>query len=118
MASRGYHTTSVQLTSKNILTIEEMELYELCQLAGVVMEPATFRIILDLLKLDVSPQAILQMLKTMCAGRKKYQTQKPSDQGSSYDSENMPPPRQKQSQRTRNISGRSSSSSRRLDSKS
>ena len=34
---------NVSLTSKNILTLEEVELYELSQLAGVTLEPATFK---------------------------------------------------------------------------
>ena len=36
-------TINVSLTSKNVLTLEEVELYELSQLAGVTLEPATFK---------------------------------------------------------------------------
>lgn len=75
-----------------------------------------FRIILDLLKMNVSPQAVLQMLKTMCAGRKKHQVQG-HDSVSHYDTENMPPPRQRSAPKTRNPSGSSGASSRRIESK-
>lgn len=106
-------TINVSLTSKNVLTLEEVELYELSQLAGVTLEPATFKIILDLLKMNVSPQAVLQMLKTMCLGRKRraLASSKSSDKGSSQEGENMPPPRPRPSSKTRNTS----SSSRRTD---
>lgn len=114
MSSRTVNTMNVQLTSKNILTLDELELYELCQLAGVVMEPATFKIILDLLKMNVSPQAVLQMLKTMCAGRKKHQAQN-RDIAGHYETENMPPPRQRSAPKIRNPSGSSGSSSRRTE---
>ncbi|XP_045172529.1 mitotic-spindle organizing protein 2-like [Mercenaria mercenaria] len=116
MSSRTSHTMNVQLTSKNVLTLDELELYELCQLAGVLMEPATFKIILDLLKMNVSPQAVLQMLKTMCAGRKKHQAQS-RDHASHHETENMPPPRQHAAPKIRRPSGSTGSSSRRTDTK-
>lgn len=43
MATKTSHSMGVQLTSRNMLALDELELYELCQLAGVVMEPATFK---------------------------------------------------------------------------
>ncbi|XP_060560058.1 mitotic-spindle organizing protein 2-like [Ruditapes philippinarum] len=107
MSSRVSHTMNVQLTSKNVLTLDELELYELCQLAGVLMEPATFKIILDLLKMNVSPQAVLQMLKTMCAGSKKHQTISRGHAGHA-ETENMPPPRQRSAPKIRHPSGSSS----------
>lgn len=113
MAGRTTHSMSVQLTSKNILTLDELELYELCQLAGVVMEPATFKIILDLLKMNVSPQAVLQMLKTMCAGKRKHLAQARGEH--LIETENMPPPRQRAPQKARNPSGSSAGSSRRTE---
>ncbi|KAK3599070.1 hypothetical protein CHS0354_024396 [Potamilus streckersoni] len=64
-------TLNFQLLSKNVLTADEMEQYELAQLAGVVMDPSVFKIIIDLLKMNVSPTAVLQMLKSMCVGSRK-----------------------------------------------
>ncbi|KAK7505915.1 hypothetical protein BaRGS_00002637 [Batillaria attramentaria] len=55
-----------QIRSKNVLAPDEMELFELAQLAGVTMDPSVFKIILDLLKVNVAPMAIMQMLKLMC----------------------------------------------------
>ncbi|WAR02875.1 MZT2-like protein [Mya arenaria] len=110
MASRISQTVGVQLTSRNVLTLDELELYELTQLAGVVMDPETFRLILDLLKMNVSPQAVLQMLKTMCAGKKKARAG--SEDGG--EAENMAPPRSRQAPRIRHPSA---GSSRRTDPK-
>ncbi|XP_041347025.1 mitotic-spindle organizing protein 2A-like [Gigantopelta aegis] len=59
------------LLSKNVLTPEETELYELSQLAGVTLDPDVFKILLDLLKLNVAPSALLQMLKSMTGSYKK-----------------------------------------------
>ncbi|XP_042193570.1 mitotic-spindle organizing protein 2 isoform X2 [Callorhinchus milii] len=53
---------------KKVLTAEEMELYELTQAAGIVMDQEVFKIIVDLLKMNVAPLAVFQMLKAMCAG--------------------------------------------------
>ncbi|KAL3858136.1 hypothetical protein ACJMK2_012747 [Sinanodonta woodiana] len=64
-------TLNFQLLSKNVLTADEMEQYELAQLAGVVLDPSVFKIIIDLLKMNVSPTAVLQMLKSMCIGSRK-----------------------------------------------
>ncbi|XP_076452955.1 mitotic-spindle organizing protein 2-like isoform X2 [Babylonia areolata] len=55
-----------QIRSKDVLAPDEMELFELTQLAGVTMDPSIFKIILDLLKVNVAPMAITQMLRLMC----------------------------------------------------
>ncbi|KAJ1175344.1 hypothetical protein NDU88_000632 [Pleurodeles waltl] len=55
---------------KKVLNAEETELYELAQAAGVGLDPELFRILLDLLKMNVAPLAVYQMLKSMCAGHK------------------------------------------------
>ncbi|KAH3890885.1 mitotic-spindle organizing protein 2A-like [Dreissena polymorpha] len=107
MASKSSYSMGVQLTSRNILTLEELELYELCQLAGINMEQATFKIILDLLKMNVSPQAVLQMLKTMCAGKMRA-NRGPEDGGVAHEAENMPPPKQRQPPKIRQPSAGSS----------
>ncbi|XP_071789374.1 uncharacterized protein [Asterias amurensis] len=51
--------------AKDVLSKDEQDLYELCSLSGVDISPAVFRIIFDLLKMNVSPVAIVQMLKSM-----------------------------------------------------
>ncbi|XP_061657209.1 mitotic-spindle organizing protein 2 isoform X2 [Syngnathoides biaculeatus] len=55
---------------KKILNAEESELYELSQAAGVTMDQEVFKIIVDLLKMNVAPQAVFQTLKAMCAGQR------------------------------------------------
>lgn len=55
---------------KKVLNAEEAELYELAQAAGIVMDQEVFKIIVDLLKMNVAPLAVFQMLKSMCAGHR------------------------------------------------
>ncbi|XP_056393252.1 mitotic-spindle organizing protein 2B [Hyla sarda] len=55
---------------KKVLTAEEAELYELAQAAGIIMDQEVFKIIVDLLKMNVAPLAVFQMLKSMCAGHR------------------------------------------------
>ncbi|XP_022340471.1 mitotic-spindle organizing protein 2-like [Crassostrea virginica] len=59
------------LLSKNVLSLEEQELYEVSQLAGVILDPSVFKIIMDLLKMNVAPQAILQVLRSISGQRPK-----------------------------------------------
>ncbi|PVD32887.1 hypothetical protein C0Q70_08334 [Pomacea canaliculata] len=66
MTSEQKEVLRFQIRSKNVLTQDEAELFELTQLAGITMDPSVFKIILDLLKLNVDPTAILHMLKLMC----------------------------------------------------
>ncbi|XP_002832742.4 mitotic-spindle organizing protein 2B isoform X2 [Pongo abelii] len=58
------------LRRKKVLSTEEMELYELAQAAGGAIDPDVFKILVDLLKLNVAPLAVFQMLKSMCAGQR------------------------------------------------
>uniref|UniRef100_A0A9L0JP13 Mitotic spindle organizing protein 2B n=1 Tax=Equus asinus TaxID=9793 RepID=A0A9L0JP13_EQUAS len=58
------------LRRKKVLSAEEMELYELAQAAGGAMDPDVFKILLDLLKLNLAPLAVFQMLKSTCAGQR------------------------------------------------
>ncbi|XP_072163434.1 mitotic-spindle organizing protein 2-like [Diadema setosum] len=51
--------------AKDALNKDEQDLYDLCSLAGVEMSPAVFRIVMSLLKMNVSPIAIVQMLRSM-----------------------------------------------------
>jgi len=48
------------------------ELYELAHLAGLTTDPALFKILIDLLRLNVAPVAIERMLKSMCLQYNKY----------------------------------------------
>lgn len=64
-------TLRYTLLSKNVLTADEAELYELSNLAGIVFDPNVFKIIIDLLRLNVAPTAIEGMLKNMLAQQKK-----------------------------------------------
>ena len=43
----------------------EQELYELCNLSGVTLDPEVFQILLDLIQINVSPNALVQVLKKM-----------------------------------------------------
>ncbi|XP_037121141.1 mitotic-spindle organizing protein 2 isoform X1 [Syngnathus acus] len=66
-------TTSVQkyaIKKKEILNAEESELYELSQAAGITVDQEVFKILVDLLKMNVAPQAVFQTLKAMCAGQR------------------------------------------------
>jgi len=56
-----------QLTSKAVLRPEELELHELTQLAGLQLDQDIFKILLDLLKMNVSPEAIVLTLRSMCS---------------------------------------------------
>uniref|UniRef100_A0A3B4AVD3 Mitotic spindle organizing protein 2B n=1 Tax=Periophthalmus magnuspinnatus TaxID=409849 RepID=A0A3B4AVD3_9GOBI len=57
------------IKKKKVLSPEESELYELTQAAGIIIDQEVF-IILDLLKMNVAPQAVFQTLKAMCAGQR------------------------------------------------
>ncbi|XP_074062712.1 mitotic-spindle organizing protein 2B isoform X2 [Macrotis lagotis] len=58
------------LRRKKVLNAEEAELYELALAAGGAIDPDVFKILVDLLKLNVAPLAVFQMLKSMCAGQR------------------------------------------------
>ncbi|CAL8320111.1 unnamed protein product [Lota lota] len=58
------------MKKKKILNAEESELFELTQAAGITMDQEVFKIIVDLLKMNVAPQAVFQTLKAMCAGQR------------------------------------------------
>lgn len=72
-ASTGLEAATLQklaLRRKKVLGTEEMELYELAQAAGAAIDPDVFKILVDLLNLNVAPLAVFQMLKSMCAGQR------------------------------------------------
>ncbi|XP_028904461.1 mitotic-spindle organizing protein 2-like isoform X1 [Ornithorhynchus anatinus] len=68
------------LRRKKVLTADEMELYELAQAAGGNIDPEVFKILVDLLKLNVAPLAVFQMLRSMCAGQ-RLQPEGPRPEG-------------------------------------
>ncbi|ELT99008.1 hypothetical protein CAPTEDRAFT_208499 [Capitella teleta] len=53
--------------SRNVLTGDDEELYSLANLAGVTMDPQIFKIVIDLLRMNVAPMAVQGMLKNMTA---------------------------------------------------
>ncbi|XP_067404736.1 mitotic-spindle organizing protein 2B-like isoform X4 [Emydura macquarii macquarii] len=57
-------------TRRKLPTAEEAELFELAQAAGISLDPEVFRIVLDLLRMNVAPLAVFQTLKSMCAGQR------------------------------------------------
>ncbi|XP_061855035.1 mitotic-spindle organizing protein 2B-like isoform X1 [Colius striatus] len=60
----------VRLRRKQLLSAEEAELFELAQAAGSGLDAEVFRVLLDLLRMNVAPLAVFQMLKSMCAGQR------------------------------------------------
>ncbi|MEQ2208774.1 hypothetical protein XENOCAPTIV_014046 [Xenoophorus captivus] len=66
-------TSNVQkyaIKKKKVLNAEENELFELTQAAGINVDQEVFKIIVELLKMNVAPQAVFQTLKAMCAGQR------------------------------------------------
>ncbi|KAM9735332.1 mitotic-spindle organizing protein 2 isoform 2-T2 [Menidia menidia] len=66
-------TSNVQkyaIKKKKVLNAEETELFELTHAAGITVDQEVFKIIVDLLKMNVAPQAVFQTLKAMCAGQR------------------------------------------------
>ncbi|XP_061589876.1 mitotic-spindle organizing protein 2 isoform X3 [Cololabis saira] len=66
-------TSNVQkyaIKKKKVLNPEETELFDLTEAAGISVDQEVFKIIVDLLKMNVAPQAVFQTLKAMCAGQR------------------------------------------------
>ncbi|XP_010862394.1 mitotic-spindle organizing protein 2 isoform X1 [Esox lucius] len=68
------NVTKYAMKKKKILNAEESELFELTQAAGIAMDQEVFKIIVDLLKMNVAPLAVFQTLKAMCAGQRIVDT--------------------------------------------
>jgi len=66
----------VTVTRTNSKSLDE-ELLELCNLSGVTLDPDVFKILLDLIKLNVSPTSLVSILKKVAAG-KGYPSDTPS----------------------------------------
>ncbi|NWR81479.1 MZT2A protein, partial [Centropus unirufus] len=60
----------LRVRRKPLLSAEEAELFELAQAAGGGLDPDVFRVLLDLLRMNVAPLAVFQVLKSMCAGQR------------------------------------------------
>ncbi|XP_070602965.1 mitotic-spindle organizing protein 2A-like isoform X1 [Erythrolamprus reginae] len=64
---------------RKLLTAEEAELFELALAAGSGIDPEVFKILLDLLRMNVAPLAVFQMLRSMCVGQRLISTEAPPD---------------------------------------
>ncbi|CAF1002400.1 unnamed protein product [Adineta steineri] len=47
------------------LKSDEVQLFELARLSNIVIDERMFKIILELLKLNIKPEAIIQVLKVL-----------------------------------------------------
>ncbi|XP_068814066.1 mitotic-spindle organizing protein 2-like isoform X4 [Struthio camelus] len=63
-------TATATRPRRKLLSVEEAELFELAQAAGSGLDPEVFKVLLDLLRMNVAPLAVFQMLKSMCAGQR------------------------------------------------
>ncbi|XP_074773258.1 mitotic-spindle organizing protein 2B-like [Athene noctua] len=70
MAAAAAAMAEARLRRKQFLSAEEAELFELAQAAGSGLDPDVFRVLLDLLRMNVAPLAVFQVLKSMCAGQR------------------------------------------------
>ncbi|XP_031978520.1 uncharacterized protein LOC116450310 isoform X1 [Corvus moneduloides] len=70
MAAAAAPMAEARLRRKQLLSAEEAELFELAQAAGSGLDPEVFRVLLDLLRMNVAPLAVFQVLKSMCAGQR------------------------------------------------
>ena len=66
----------VTVARTNPKTLDE-ELLELCKLSGVTLDADVFKILLDLIKLNVSPTSLVSILKKIAAS-KGYPSEAPS----------------------------------------
>lgn len=75
---KGQAGAKITLTKRTrlVLTAEEAELYELCSLAGVTIDPDVFKSLVDLLRMNVAPSAVAQMVHSMAAVNAARSSQK------------------------------------------
>ncbi|NWR33470.1 MZT2A protein, partial [Tachuris rubrigastra] len=69
-AMAAVSVSEARVRRKQLLSAEEAELFELAQAAGSGLDPEVFRVLLDLLRMNVAPLAVFQVLKSMCAGQR------------------------------------------------
>ena len=63
MSATGSSTSSGLLRRSTNLSPDETDLWELCHYAGVTIDPLIFRVLVDLLNMDVHPKAVMDVLK-------------------------------------------------------
>jgi len=97
VSSSHTHTLKYSLYTQN-LPPDVAELYELSHLAGITTDPNLFKILIDLLRLNVAPLAIDRMLKSMCL-RVNKQHQRSIDDNSRSKSATTPALKSKLSHR-------------------
>nr|XP_026695052.1 mitotic-spindle organizing protein 2B-like [Ciona intestinalis] len=68
MSSNASVASSVH--RNNILGPEETDLWELCYYGGLTVDPQVFKILLDLLHMDIHPKAVLEVLKEVTSHSK------------------------------------------------
>ncbi|XP_075885674.1 mitotic-spindle organizing protein 2 isoform X6 [Nelusetta ayraudi] len=86
-------TSNVQkyaIKKKKVLSAEDAELFELTQAAGITVDQEVFKIIVDLLKMNVAPQAVFQTLKAMCAGQRVAENGGGGDASTASQTTNIP----------------------------
>lgn len=66
-----YKVTLTRLSSKS----QEEELMDLCNLSGVSLDPDVFKIVMDLIKMNVQPTALVQVLKKITTASKSYRNE-------------------------------------------
>lgn len=91
------YTQAVSFSSsiQNVLSNRDLELYELARISGVIIDPQVFKVLVDLLKLDVSPAAIFNVLQNMALQVSKATVTKKNTQnksGSTSSSSKKKPP--------------------------
>ncbi|XP_068552582.1 mitotic-spindle organizing protein 2-like isoform X3 [Anas acuta] len=69
-AALGKAAAAAARPRRKVLSAEEAELFELAQAAGSGLDPEVFKVLLDLLRMNVAPLAVFQVLKSMCAGQR------------------------------------------------
>ncbi|XP_076120321.1 mitotic-spindle organizing protein 2 [Alosa pseudoharengus] len=97
---------------KKILSAEEYEVFELTQAAGIILDQEVFKIILDLLKMNVAPLAVFQTLKAMCVGQRLIDTSAGDSSSASVSTHPEPRVRTKMAQTHTEKGGRDGSSQR------
>ncbi|MBN3271614.1 MZT2 protein, partial [Polyodon spathula] len=70
VATVSVNVQKYAMKKKKVLNAEETDLFELTQAADIAMDQEVFKIIVDLLKMNVAPLAVFQMLKAMCVGQR------------------------------------------------
>ncbi|XP_054613024.1 mitotic-spindle organizing protein 2 isoform X2 [Dunckerocampus dactyliophorus] len=86
-------TTNVHqysMKKKKVLNAEESELFELTQAAGISVDQEVFKIIVDLLKMNVAPQAVFETLKAMSAGQRVPESSSSGDSATSSHGTGIP----------------------------